>query len=130
MTMIQYTIQIPEEAITDLESLMKKHGAHFDHRRQITAINDTFMESSTAMGHHLPALIESLNEHLNDRELSPPVPTETENWTPERIQAFLEMVVKNFHWVDSSVEDDWWEDDGKTWQMVVEENPLVFRKDS
>ena len=126
MATIKYTIDVPREAVPELEILMNKHGAYFDSRRQITAINDTLMESSTAMGHHAPDLIESLNQHLDRSGLEPLVPTDHKEWSLERLQAFLNMAVNNVQWVDNHVESDWWEEEGKTWQEVVQENPMVF----
>ena len=128
MTAIKYTIDIPEDAIPELEALMAKHGAYFDRKRQITAINDVFMESCTAMGHHVPTLAEALNLHLRERDLLPLVPEDHKEWGPERTQAFLQMAVTNFQWVDGAVSIDWWEEDGKTWREVTLENPGVFGK--
>ena len=126
MTTIKYTIDVPQDTLPELEVLMNKHGAYFDPRRQVTAINDALMESSTAMGHHAPDLIESLNQHLKGQGLRPLVPTDHKEWSLERLQAFLNMAVKNFQWVDNHVECDWWLEEGKTWHKVVWENPAVF----
>ncbi len=126
MSIIKYTIDIPETAIPELEELMKKHGAHFDRRRQVTAINDIFMESSTAMGHHTGDLAAGINRRLEKLGLEPRIPTGHGAWGPERIQEFLKMAVNSFQWEGSEVQEDHWKEDGGTWQQVREEYPLVF----
>ena len=96
MTTIKYTIDVPQDLVPELETLMNDNDVYFDSRQQITAINDALMETSTAMGHHAPDLIESLNHHLKARRLGPLVPTDHQSWKLERLQAFLQMTVNNF----------------------------------
>lgn len=124
--MIRYIIEIPESAAEDLAALMARHGAYFDPVRQVVAINDAFMENSTAMGHHTGDLVRGLNQHLDGLELSPRVPEDHREWGPARTQAFLHMAIHEFGWDDNRVETDWWRDDGKTWEEVVQENREVF----
>ena len=128
MTAIKYIIEIPEDAIPELEALMARRGAYFHPVRQVVAINDIFMESSTAMGHHAGDLVREVNRHLDQLGLTPRVPEDHGEWGPARMQAFLTMAVMNFRWEDGRVEEDWWKDDGKTWDEVALENPGAFGK--
>ena len=67
-----------------------------------------------------------MNHHLKELGLTPLVPTNHSGWGPERVQDFLRFAVENFQWIDNHVEDDWWRDEGQSWQGLVEENSAVF----
>ncbi len=128
MTTIRYTIDVPEQAIPELQALMKRHDAHFDSKRQITAINDIFMEASTAMGHHVPDLVSSMNRHLKVLGLTPLVPTDHQDWDLNKTQEFLKFAVTNFKWQDNLVQEDWWQDEYDSWEALVRDNPFIFQQ--
>ena len=129
MTTIRYTIDVPQEAIPELEQLMERHQTHFHPRRQITAINDVFMENSTAMGHHVPDLIQGMNRFLEQQGLEPRVPENHGEWEIPRIQEFLILAVNQFQWQDNEVAQAWWQEDGRTWEQVVKEHQEIFSSD-
>ena len=128
MTNIRYTIDVPQEAIPELDELMQKHSAYFHPRRQITAINDIFMERSTAMGHHVPGLIMGMNRFLEQENLDPRVPEALEPWDLPRLQSFLMFAVNQFQWQDNEVLQAWWQEDGRTWDETASEYPEVFQE--
>ena len=125
---IKYTIDVPEPAIPELEDLMKRHGAHFSPTRQVTAINDAFMDQALAMGHHLPDLVRGMNEFLGEAGAKPLVPTDWGSWEPARIQECLKLAVREFQWDGSTVLDAWFIVDGQPWSQVVEKHPEVFQE--
>ena len=123
---IRYTIDIPERAILEMESLMRRHGAHFNSRMQVTAINDAFMDHSTAMGNHIPDLLAGMNHFLEAEDLNPTAPTDHNDWDIPRIQQFLIFAVEEFVWENNQVVHAWWQDIEKPWEEVVEEYSRVF----
>ena len=126
MTALTFTIDVSDTQVEELKDVLDKLDIRFDPERQLVAFNESFMDTAVAMGHHTPDLIRGVNHQLNSDGLTPLVPDNHTQWTLARRIAFLKFAVREFAWQESMVQYCFWLADGKTWEEVVGENPLVF----
>ena len=125
--MITFTIDVLPEEISGLRTLLEARGVRFDPERQVIAFNNAALDQAVAMGHHLPGMLESVNQSLDEEGLTPRVPTNHQEWSIQRHYAFLQFAIDNFSWDGESVSESWWKDDGKSWEELAAGHPLVFQ---
>ena len=125
--MVTFTIEVRPEKIDRIKSVLEAEGVIFDPERQVIAFNDAALDQAVAMGHHLPGMLEGVNQHLDEEGLTPRVPTNHQEWSIERRHAFLEFAIVNFRWDDETVGDGWWKDEGTTWEELAAQHPRVFQ---
>ena len=126
MSSLTFTIDASETKVDDLKAALEKLDIRFDPRRQLIAFNESLMDTAVAMGHHTSSLIEAINEQLQRANLTPPVPTDHQDWPLERQMAFLEFAMYCFDWVDHDIQNSWWHSEGMSWAEVVKDHPMVF----
>ena len=126
MTALTFTIDVPDSKIEELREALGRLDIQFQPERQIIAFEESLMETCVAMGHHTPDLVQEINRQLTKAGLTPPVPTDHETWPMTRRMAFLEFAISHFDWVDHDLDNSWWRTEGRNWDQVVAENPLVF----
>ena len=126
-TVITFTIDVPAEGVDGLKPVLEATGVRFDPARQVVVFNDAMLDQAVAMGHHLPGMVEGLNQHLDEDGLTPRVPTDHHEWNIERRHAFLQLAIENFDWDENEVGYDWWKDEGMSWEKLAEEHPMVFK---
>ena len=77
-------------------------------------------------------LIDSINQHLAENDLTPLVPTDHQEWMTGRTRHFLKLAVNEFSWKSHRVHHIRWDGRGGTnedWQEIVREYPKVFPRD-
>ena len=126
MTALTFTIDVLDTKVEDLKEALDKLEIRFKPERQLVAFCGSFMETAVAMGHHTPDLIEGVNQQLWRANLTPLVPTNKEEWNLARQLSFLEFAINCFDWIDNDLENAWWRAEGKRWEEIVKEHPLVF----
>ena len=80
-------------------------------------------------GEDLTWMIDSINQHLAENDLTPLVPTDHREWTPGRTRHFLELAVNEFSWKSHRVHHTWWHAEDREWQEIVLQYPRVFPRD-
>ncbi len=123
---ITFTIDIPSGRIVELKQLLEGLEVRFDPQSQIIAFNDAMMSQSVAIGHHLPGMVAGMNRSLDEAGLTPRISEDHEGWSIERRQAFLQFAIENFNWDDDKINQEWWVDEGISWEEVTTRYPLVF----
>ena len=126
MTAFTFTIDVQEDRVSELENFLKDLGINFQPENQMTAFNVLNLETSVAMGENTSTIIQEINWLLNAEGLAPLIPTDHAQWNLARRWAFLKFAVKEFAWARTTADYCFWLADGKTWDEVVQENPLVF----
>ena len=124
--MIQLTINVPLSKMPSLQEFMDGKGIYLNPNRQVTALNEELMDNAVAMGHHIPNLIQGINQHLRTARIAPEIPTNHEDWSLERRQQFLQLAIREFQWNENHIEYSLWEEDGRPWDEVVANHPDVF----
>ena len=127
-TVVTFTIDVPTEDMDRLGDGLAAMGVRFDPAQQVIVFNDAMLDQAVAMGHHLPGMLTGINEHLDEGGLTPRIPTNHEEWSIERRHAFLQFAIDNFNWEGQAEGDSWWKDEGKSWEEMVTQNPLIFKK--
>ena len=97
----------------------------------VSMVDDkAFLDDAGAIGHYTPTLIEDIDPQLKGDGVTTLVPTDHDNWDLARRMAFLKFAVSHFDWIDHDLDNAWWRADGRSWQEIVEEHPLVFTEES
>ena len=81
MTTITYTIDVPQEEIEQLQTLLQQRNIPFDPRDQVTAFNDAFRADTTAYGHEASDIIESINTYLANASIEHRVRSDHHDWS-------------------------------------------------
>ena len=126
MTTITYTIDVPQEEIEQLQTLLQQRNIPFDPRDQVTAFNDAFRADTTAYGHEASDIIESINTYLANASIEHRVRSDHHDWSIPQLQQFLQFAVDNFNWADGRIDHAWWDGSDAEWQRIAEQTQWVF----
>ena len=129
MTRITYAIEVPQENVEQIQILLQQHNIPFDPRRNIMASNDAFRADSTLFGNEAKEALESINAYLEEKEIPERARTDHEEWSPTRLQEFLQFAVDNFNWADGKVEYAWWDASDEEWTGIVSQHAWLFQQD-
>ena len=125
---IAFILDMPSGMIEELKQAMEELGVIFDPNQQVVAFNYGVRSQGMTMGHHIPGMVLEINGRLREAGLTPRIPENHEKWSTLRRQAFLQFSMATFDWIGSKIDETWWEDDGRTWPKLAQENPLVFEE--
>ena len=81
-------------------------------------------EKTKKMTHHLPRMMEGMNNCLDEAKLTPSTPEGLKKSNTQRRQAFLQLAIENFDWDESTVNDTSWDDEGIAGRELTQDNSI------
>ena len=127
---VHYEIAVPVNRVEHLTQALEDLELHLDPVGDMIGISED--DSGTrSRGTHTGYLVDGINQHLRERDLTPLVPQNHENWNISQRGEFLELAAVKFNWDEFLVAGTWWETENqeenrKTWTRTTQEYPNLF----